>query len=207
MQERSRSPPWSPFATETIALGVGGILGARWSADLLTRVSDHRLERAVAILLAVVGFFLIVEAFLPATSAGLVPRNPAVLVVSGMTFGLAIGIVAALLGVAGGELLIPTLLFVYGADIRTAGTASLMISIVTVTSGLWRYARLTALPDRDALRNVALPMGLGSIIGALIGGLLVGIVPAGALKVFLGLILILASLNSLWGRARRDQAD
>ena len=44
--------------------------------------------------------------------------------------------VAGLLGVAGGELLITTLLFMYGADIRTAGTASLMISLVTVANAI-----------------------------------------------------------------------
>lgn len=194
----------APFAIETVALGVGGIAGARWSANLLTRISDHRLERAVATLLAVIGVILILEAFLPANSAGLMPRDPVALAASGLALGLAIGVVAALLGVAGGELLIPTMLFVYGADIRTAGTATLMISIVTVASGLWRYGRLNALPDRQAMHTVAVPMGFGSILGAIAGGMLAGILPAPAVKVFLGLVLIAASLKSLWhgdGRA------
>lgn len=90
---------------------------------------------------------------------------------SGVVLGVVIGTVAALLGVAGGELLIPTLLYLFGADIRTAGTASLMISIVTVASGLWRYRSLGALPDRDAM----MPMALGSVLGAIVGGLLVSI--------------------------------
>jgi uncharacterized membrane protein YfcA len=189
-----------PYAIEVIALGVGGMVGARWSARLLTRLSDHRLEYAIAALLAAIGVLLIVEGFLPAGPVGLVPRDPIWLALSGVALGLAIGAVAALLGVAGGELLIPTLLFVYGADIRTAGTASLMISLFTVASGLWRYRRLGALPERDAIRTVAVPMGFGSIIGAVTGGLLVGLLPVPFLKVFLGLILIAAASKGFWDR-------
>jgi hypothetical protein len=51
----------------------------------------------------------------------------------------------------------PTLMLIYGADIRSAGTASLMISIATVVSGLL----LSALPDRRSLRTAAVSMGSG----------------------------------------------
>src|SRR5262249_17109557 len=33
------------------------------------------------------------------------------------------------------------LMFIFGADIKTAGTASIVISVCLVTSGLWRYWR------------------------------------------------------------------
>ena len=52
--------------------------------------------------------------------------------------GLCIGTASTFLGVAGGELLIPTLIFVFGADIHTAGSATLFISIPTICMGLWR---------------------------------------------------------------------
>jgi uncharacterized membrane protein YfcA len=73
-----------------------------------------------------------------------------------------------------------------------------MISLVTVASGLWRYGRLGALPGRDAVRTVAVPMGIGSIVGAIIGGMLVGILPVPFLKVFLGLVLIAAASKGFW---------
>ncbi len=188
----------APHVVEVMALGIGGILGARWSAQLLTRLSDHRLEQAVAVLLAAVGALLIAEACLPGEPAALVSGNAASLIVSGVALGIAIGMVAALLGVAGGELLIPTLMLIYGADIRSAGTASLMISIVTMLSGVWRYHRLDALPDKRSLQTVAVPMGLGSIIGAIVGGLLVGLLPIAGLKVVLGSVLIAAASKPLW---------
>lgn len=204
----SMQPVW-PFSVEIAALGVGGMIGARWSAQLLTRLGDHHLEVAVAALLGGIGILLIIEAFLPGEPVSLIAREPVLLAATGVLLGIAIGVVAALLGVAGGELLIPTMMLIYGADIRTAGTAALMISLVTLASGLWRYHRLNALPDRAGVRRVALPMGIGSVIGALAGGLLLGLIAVGALKVTLGLILIAAASKPLWPKrwSRLERAD
>ena len=52
--------------------------------------------------------------------------------------GLLVGAVSSLLGVAGGELIIPILIFLFGADIKTAVTAGLLISTPIV---LVRIAR------------------------------------------------------------------
>jgi len=55
--------------------------------------------------------------------------------------GFAIGVVAALLRVAGGELLIPTLVLLFGADIKLAGSLSLAVSFPTMLVGFARYSR------------------------------------------------------------------
>ena len=52
-----------------------------------------------------------------------------------------IGVVAALLGVAGGELLIPTLILLFGADMKLAGSLSLAVSLPTMLVGFARYSR------------------------------------------------------------------
>jgi len=39
-------------------------------------------------------------------------------------------------------------------------------------------------------------MGIGSVIGALIGGLLVGTIPASLLKIGLGIILIISAVRT-----------
>jgi hypothetical protein len=49
---------------------------------------------------------------------------------------------------SGGELLIPTMIFIFGADIKTAGSASILISLGVVLMGIWRYWRLDAMPKR-----------------------------------------------------------
>jgi uncharacterized membrane protein YfcA len=179
------------------ALAIGGAIGAASAARWLARLSDHRLERAIAWLLAGIGALLIGEAFIDA-STRLTPIDGAARVVVGLLLGVAIGAVAALLGVAGGELLVPTLLFVFGVDVTTAGTASLLISLVTVTSGLWRYGRLGLLPRRPELMAVALPMGAGSVVGAALGALAVGWVAPAVLKLILGTVLIVAAIKTFW---------
>jgi hypothetical protein len=44
---------------------------------------------------------------------------------AGIAAGFVIGVIASLLGVAGGEFLIPTLVLLFGADIKLAGSLSL----------------------------------------------------------------------------------
>jgi uncharacterized membrane protein YfcA len=61
--------------------------------------------------------------------------------VAGVMAGLIIGIVAAVLGVAGGELLIPTLVILFGADIKLAGSLSLAVSLPTMLVGFTRYSQ------------------------------------------------------------------
>jgi uncharacterized membrane protein YfcA len=186
------------FAPAVIALGIGGVTAAWFAARLLSRVTDHRLERAIAVLLIAIGLLLIGERLLPAGLPALVPAEPGWQIVAGVALGLFIGTASTFLGVAGGELLIPTLIFVFGADIHTAGSAVLFISIPTVCMGLFRYSRMGLLPGRSTLLRVGLPMGIESLVGAAAGGAFAGSASAEALKLLLGLILIAAALKAFW---------
>lgn len=188
------------FTPAVMGLGIGGIAAAYLSARLISKVSDHRLERSIAVLLTAVGLLLIGERLLPTGLAPLVPMNPAWQLPIGLALGLCIGTVSTFLGVAGGELLIPTLMFVFGADIHVAGSAALFISIPTVAMGLWRYARLRLLPSRRTLFRIGLPMGMESIVGAAAGGALAGSAPAALLKLLLGGVLVAAAFKAFWKR-------
>ena len=201
---RSRSlslAPVEPFAPAILALIAGAVTTATVGTGLLHRLSDHRLEQTILTLLVVIGVALIVEGFLPQDVPGLLPESTAARVAAGVVFGLGIGLVSSLLGVAGGEVIIPTLVFAYGADIKTAGTASLLVSLPTVAVGITRYARLGGYV-RSALAETVAPMGIGSVIGAVMGGLLVGTVPASVLKVGLGIVLIGSAARIFHGHRR-----
>jgi uncharacterized membrane protein YfcA len=188
------------LAPAVIALGLGGITAAWFAARLLSHVSDHRLERAIAALLMAIGLLLIGERFLPAGLPALVPAAAGWQIIAGVVLGLCIGTASTFLGVAGGELLIPTLISVFGADICTAGSAVLFVSIPTVCMGLFRYSRMGLLPGRPTLLRVGLPMGIESLIGAAAGGAFAGSTSAEVLKLLLGLILIAAALKAFWRR-------
>lgn len=71
-----------------------------------------------------------------------------------------------MLGVAGGELIIPTLVLVFALDIKLAGGLSLMISVPTILMGLWRYYRRQSLGEQRSEAPFIPWMAAGSVVGA-----------------------------------------
>ena len=115
--------------------------------------------------------------------------------IAGVGAGLVIGIVATLLGVAGGELLIPTLVLLFGADIKLAGSLSLAVSLPTMLVGFARYSRDRSFVVLGENRRFVLVMAAGSICGSFIGGRLLGLVPSAVLLPLLAVILILSAVK------------
>jgi len=187
--------PLLSLAPVIVAMIAGAVSASYLGTALVHRVSEHLLERVILIFLVVIGTALIVEAFLPQDVPGLLPASPLVRLVAAVIFGLGIGLVSSLLGVAGGELIIPTLVFAFGASIKTAGTASLLISLPTVAVGVLRHRRLGSFTDRADLTQTVFPMGVGSVVGAVVGGFFVDLVSAAVLKLVLGVILIISAVR------------
>ncbi len=73
------------------------------------------------------------------------------------------------------------------------------MSLPTVAVGVLRHRRLGAYSERRDLAETVAPMGAGSVAGAVAGGLLVGIVPAAALKLLLGVILVVSAVRIFRG--------
>ncbi|MCU0543569.1 MAG: sulfite exporter TauE/SafE family protein [Oscillatoriaceae cyanobacterium Prado104] len=189
---RSSTVSFAPavhFLPAILATIAGAIVTAFFGPALSGKLSNEQLERVVLVLLVTIGMALIVEGFLPQQLPALIPASVSLWILSGILFGLAIGLVSSLLGVAGGEIIIPTFLFAYGADIKTAGTISLLISLPTVIVGVLKYQSLGGFSDRAAISRTIAPMGIGSIIGAIVGGLSIGLISPAILKILLGIIL------------------
>ncbi len=178
-----------------LSLIIGAGISAWWGATWARRIANEQLEKIILVFLVSIGLALIVEAFLPEALPAIVPDILSLQIIAGILCGLVIGLVSSILGVAGGELIIPTLIFGFGFDIKTAGTASLIISLPTVITGIVRYAQKQAYDDRLAFKNTIVPMSLGSMIGAILGGMLVGIIAAKLLKLILGVILIVSAFK------------
>ena len=125
-------------------------------------------------------------------------------IIAGIAFGLVIGIISGFLGVAGGEVIIPTLIIGFGASIKAAGSLSMMVSIPTVVTGFVRHYRAGALSNREIITRLVVPMGLGAMAGAIFGGLLSSVAPSGFLKAVLGVILIASSIKVFAKQARSE---
>ena len=182
---------------EVAGLIVGGVISAVYGTRLVANLTDRRLTLLITALLTALGVLLIAEAFIPFERALIVSSSELVRGSAGIAVGLGVGVVSSVLGVAGGELLIPALVFIFGADIKTAGTASLIISLAIVATGVWRYHRAGALPMRGGPQRITLAMVAGSLIGAALGGLAVAVAPPSVLKVLLGVVLIAAAAKTI----------
>lgn len=198
-----------PFRAQTVPFGeiashwpiianllAGSLIGAWLGAGWATRLRAETLYKTISIILLVIAGVLLFG--YDAHTAGALLTGLAQLV-AGVVAGFVIGIVAALLGVAGGELLIPTLILLFGADIKLAGSLSLAVSLPTMIVGFARYTR-----DQNfsvIRRNIAivLVMACGSIVGAFLGGQMLGFAPSGVLLPLLAAILVISAVK-VWRR-------
>jgi uncharacterized membrane protein YfcA len=117
------------------------------------------------------------------------------LCVTGAAAGVAIGVVSSLLGVAGGELLIPTFMLLFGLEIKLAGSLALAVSFPTLIVGIIRYSRNTNFSVASREKGFIVAMAAGSILGAFIGSLALGIIPSSTLSLILGVILMIAAIK------------
>jgi uncharacterized membrane protein YfcA len=182
-----------PYLNEVVGLAIGGVASAFYGARFVSAIKNEHLIKIIAALLAALGVLILFEVVHPFQYAQVISAGAALHFGAGFALGIVIGLVSSILGVAGGELLVPTMMFIFGADIKTAGTASIVIAVCVVTSGLWRYWRSGAMETRLGARRIVSAMSAGSLIGAALGGLAVGFAPVTAIKVILALVLIAAA--------------
>ena len=180
----------APFLAETVAMAIGAVVAAWVGAGWLRAVSGLALRRLIFVLLVVLGVALLVEVGLSFESDGFLPSALLVRLAAGLFCGFVIGAISSILGVAGGEVIIPTLVFGYGIAVKTAGSLSMLISVPTVLTGIVRHARAGAFTDRMVMRDIVVPLGLASALGAVIGGVLAIYVAGGLIKAMLGALLI-----------------
>jgi uncharacterized membrane protein YfcA len=184
--------------TILVNLLAGSLIGAWMGADLATRLIPKTLYRIIAVLLVAMAL-LLAFGHDPSVPAQPIAEGAALLALGAMA-GLVIGVVAALLGVAGGELLIPTLILLLGVDIKVAGSLSLAVSLPTMLVGFARYSRDRSFAVLAANRTFTLSMAAGSVAGAYVGARLLAGVPSAALIPLLAVILIVAALKIWWHR-------
>lgn len=101
---------------------------------------------------------------------------------------------------AGGELLIPTIVLLYGADIKIAGSLSLAVSLPTMLVAFARYSQDKSFIVLQQNRPFLIAMAAGSILGTVAGGALLGSIPDEVLVPLLAALLII-SARKVWQHA------
>lgn len=190
---RAFAVPWHDVADHwwiAANLLAGSMVGAWAAAGWATRMHSRTLHRTLALLLVAIAVVLAGTHYAELGSLD-IPAGPRAIV--GVLAGVLIGMVAAFMGVAGGELLIPTIVLIFGAGIRLAGSLSLLVSLPTMLVAFTRYSRDSAFTVlHQNLRFLAL-MGAGAVAG----GALLQYVASPALIAALALIL-LVSAAKVW---------
>jgi uncharacterized membrane protein YfcA len=185
----------SLFVSWPIALNIlgGSLAGSFFGVHFATRMPERVLAVAVAGLLVFLSAILIGHDWL--FEGSVLTVSPPLRLVLGLLAGFFIGAVSSMLGVAGGELIIPTLVLLFALDIKQAGSVSLAISVPTILVGLTRYRSRPVFAEVPHESRFIVCMALGSILGAWIGSRLLPYVTGPALQIFLGIILLISAVK------------
>ncbi|MDD5160769.1 MAG: sulfite exporter TauE/SafE family protein [Sulfuricurvum sp.] len=181
-----------PYLPIILTLLTGSLTGAFIGAGIASRIDEKKLDKIVAVLLGILAIIIIGESsFAPQN----IECSPMVQMIVGVIAGLVIGLFSSMLGVAGGELIIPTIMLLYGLDIKIAGTLSLAISLPTILVGLSRYRKKEPFAILRPNFRFILWMAIGSIVGAALGKSMMGIISSEMLRIGLTGILSASAIK------------
>ncbi len=179
---------------DALVVGIPACAGVLGGTAIQQRIQPGTVRTLFAALLIIVGVI---------TIAGLHPgqgHESTVGVVAAGAVGALAGVIAGLLGVGGGALFVPALVFFVGLTQLQAEATSLLaivpVSLVGAASQ-YRYGNLDL--------RLAGPIALGSIPGALIGVAIVNLLPIRIVEILFGLLLLWIARRLLRRRARRSE--
>lgn len=178
-----------------LALVVASLWGSATGARYAERLPIRSLKRAIYVYLLAVGGWMIFEALTQTDHVLWLPPAGWELIL-GAIAGFVIAFISAAFGVAGGEMRIPALMYLFAIPVKEAGTISLAASVPTVAAGAFTYRSQGHLPRQAAF--LAWIMGLGSLGGVLIGTTLLPLMDKHILKGVLGSILLIATVALAW---------
>ncbi len=198
-----------------LILFAGGFIGTAIGVrlfDLLTQIGQIELFVSIAyvVLLSLIGTLMMWESFnamrgskktskLHAHSSWqrwpLKVRFPSsrlyISVIPPFIIGSVVGMMAAILGVGGGFILVPAMIYLLGMPTKTViGTSMFQIVLVTATATLMHATSTNAV---DIV--LALILILGSVPGAQMGALMALRIPPVRLRMALGVVIMLITIR------------
>jgi uncharacterized membrane protein YfcA len=178
---------------EALVVGVPATAGVLAGTAIQQRLRPETVRLLFACLLILVGAL---------TISGLHPgqgHETALGIVAAAAVGAFAGVIAGLLGVGGGALFVPALVFFVGLTQLQAEATSLLAIVPVSLAGAasqYRYGNLDL--------KLAGPIALGSIPGAIVGVAIVNVLPIRLVEVLFGLLLIWIAQRLLRRRPRAE---
>lgn len=172
---------------------AGSLIGSYMGVHYATLINEKVLNKVVVVFLIFLSVVLIGHNFI--FSLGSFQLPSLLRVILGFLAGVVIGIFSSMLGVAGGELIIPTIVLLFSIEIKLAGSLSLAISIPTIIIGLFKYRNQKKFKELKSENRFIRSMASGSILGAFVGSNLLRYVSSSLLYSILGTILLLSALK------------
>lgn len=108
----------------------------------------------------------------------------------GAAIGLVAGLASGLLGIGSGTIMVPSLALFLGLDILPAIATSLFVMVPSATFGAF-----THFTQGNVLFGLALPLVIGTVIGAQFGPMIGDRIPRRRLRQLFGLVLLYAAAN------------
>ncbi|MFV0482303.1 MAG: sulfite exporter TauE/SafE family protein [Campylobacteraceae bacterium] len=185
---------YTNFST-VIVLLFGSMIGAWLGAHYACLLKEHSLNKLIAFILIILSISMISSHVFNVGLYHNAALSGVSLYLAGLIAGIIIGVIAAVLGVAGGEFLIPTLMLLYGFDMKVAGTLSLYISLPTMLVAFFRYSKDRAFTEMLRHKQFMVYMILGSLAGSLFGAYSLKYVNSEWLVWILGVILMISAIK------------
>jgi uncharacterized membrane protein YfcA len=182
---------WSLVALFSATAVLGATLGAR----AMTRLSATVLRRIFGVFLLFVALRLLIPSGAPPADApppGVILSQDPIVTLGEAVLGLVAGFLSGLLGIGGGQILTPGMIFFFGLPQKLAQGISIAFIVPTAFSGaLTHYRRGNVLP------RLGLLLVPCSMVGGVLGAWAVQLVDANALRIGFALFLIYASTRML----------
>jgi len=121
------------------------------------------------------------------------------MVITYMGLGLVVGLLTGMLGIGGGSVIVPALVFVFAREHIPSGLAMKLAVGTSLASILFTsLAAIRAQQKRRAIDwPIATTLGLATLMGSLVSGYLAGFLPGAVLKNVFGVFLGLVGLQLL----------
>jgi uncharacterized membrane protein YfcA len=190
-----------------VEIAAGGVLGAAVGGKVVGLVKAKALRRIFCVFMIVVGGRMILDGIVSSHSApdgfhhlfanGILLRD---LVTIGT--GILTGFASAMLGIGGGMIMVPAMVFLLGVPQHTAQGVSLAAMMPTAFTGMLMHHSMGNVEFR-----VAKWVGTGVVCGALIGAGLAGALSSGDLKIGFGSFLAVMALLMALKKDRDPEAS